>query len=179
MTQASIHDLDLELATFLGQRRNILELSSVIRNAGLFKGVSGDDLKRISTMSTLKKCAKGDVLFSQNTKGSEVFVVVSGCVAINKNVAGGRKRNLDNLRSGEVFGEISLFDEEPRSAEAEAMEDSEVMVIPNASFLALLSENVALSNIIIKNVVGILCRRLRKTDDLLNEGVIWGFRMES
>jgi CRP/FNR family transcriptional regulator, cyclic AMP receptor protein len=154
-------------------------MTSAIRNAGLFKNVNDEDLKKISSISAVRKYAKGDVLFSQNTRGAELFVVVNGCVAINKNVAGGRKRNLDNLRSGEVFGEISLFDEEPRSADAEVIEDAEVMIIPNTQFLSLLYANPALSNTILKNVVAILCRRLRKTDDMLNEGVMWGFRMES
>jgi CRP/FNR family transcriptional regulator, cyclic AMP receptor protein len=179
MSQPKVFDPDLEVMTYLQQRRDILDQSAILRNTDLFREISEEDLEKIAAISTSRKHKKGDILFQEKSKGDELFIVVSGCIAINKNVAGGRKRNLGNLRSGEIFGEISLFDTEPRSAGAEAIEDSEVIVVPNGKFLALLNEKSPLANLIQKKVINILCRRLRNTDEMLNEGVIWGFKMES
>ncbi len=156
-----------------------MELFSALRNVELFNKVGDDDLKKISAISLTRTYKKGDALFEEDAAGEEFFIVLAGCIAINKNVAGGRKRNLGNLRSGEIFGEISLFDTEPRSANAEAVEDSEVLVMPNKLFLGLLSQNCSLAAAIQRKIIAILCKRLRTTDDMLNEGVIWGFRMES
>jgi cAMP-binding proteins - catabolite gene activator and regulatory subunit of cAMP-dependent protein kinases len=179
MKPASITDPDLEVMTYLQQRRDIVDQSTILRNTDLFREISEEDLKKIAAISTSRKHKKGDVLFQEKSRGDELFIVVSGCIAINKNVAGGRKRNLGSLHSGEIFGEISLFDTEPRSADAEAIEDSEVIVVPNGKFLALLKDNFPLENLIQKKVINILCQRLRNTDEMLNEGVIWGFKMES
>jgi CRP/FNR family transcriptional regulator/CRP/FNR family cyclic AMP-dependent transcriptional regulator len=179
MKPSSITDPELEIMTYLHQRRESLELTLILRNVELFRELSDEDLKKVAAIGTSKKHKKGDVIFTENSKGAELFIVLSGCIAINKNVAGGRKRNLGNLRGGEVFGEISLFDAEPRSADAEAIEDTEVIVFPNDKFLGLLKDNLQLANSIQKKVISILCQRLRKTDDMLREGVIWGFKMEA
>jgi CRP-like cAMP-binding protein len=179
MKQASITDENLEVMTYLHQRRENLELTTTLRNVELFRDISDEDYKKIAAIGSIRKHKKGEIIFTENSKGEELFIVLSGCIAINKNVAGGRKRNLGNLKSGEVFGEISLFDTEPRSADAEAIEDTEVIVFPNSRFLDLLKENCQLENTIQKKVIAVLCQRLRKTDDMLKEGVIWGFKMES
>jgi CRP-like cAMP-binding protein len=179
MNQTTIHDPDLEVMTYLQQRRDILELLTTLRNTDLFREIDENDLKTIANISSVKKYKKGEVIFQENTKGEELFIVIKGGIAINKNVAGGRKRNLGNLTIGEIFGEISLFDSEPRSADAEAIEDAELIVIQNNKFLSMLNENCPLAVKIQKKIISILCSRLRKTDDMLNEGVIWGFKMES
>jgi CRP/FNR family cyclic AMP-dependent transcriptional regulator len=179
MQRSSITDPELEVMTYLHQRRENLELTLILRNVELFRDLSDEDLKKVAAIGSIRKHKKGEVIFSENTKGEDLFIVLSGCIAINKNVAGGRKRNLGNLKGGEVFGEISLFDTEPRSADAEAIEDTEVIVFSNSKFLELLKDNLQLANIIQKKVIAILCQRLRKTDDMLKEGVIWGFKMES
>jgi CRP-like cAMP-binding protein len=179
MKDTTIHDQDLEVMTFLHQRRETLEVTNILKNTDFFSGISEENVKKIVNIGATRKYKKGEVLFEENSKGEELFIVVKGSIAVRKNVAGGRKRNLGILNSGEILGEISLFDSEPRSAEAEAIEDSEVIVIPNVKFHALLKENCELAVQVQKNVIAVLCQRLRKTDDMLKEGVIWGFKMES
>jgi CRP-like cAMP-binding protein len=179
MQHSSITDPELEVMTYLHQRREGLELTLILRNVELFRDLSDEDLKKVAAIGSIRKHKKGDIIFKEDTKGEELFIVLTGSIAINKNIAGGRKRNLGNLKGGEVFGEISLFDTEPRSADAEATEDTEVIVLPNSKFLDLLKDNCQLANSIQKKVIAVLCQRLRKTDDMLKEGVIWGFKMES
>jgi CRP-like cAMP-binding protein len=179
MKHSSITDPELEVMTYLHQRREGLELTLILRNVELFRDLSDEDLKKVAAIGSIRKHKKGDIIFKEDSKGEELFIVLTGSIAINKNVAGGRKRNLGNLKGGEVFGEISLFDTEPRSADAEATEDTEVIVLQNSKFLDLLKDNCQLANSIQKKVIAVLCQRLRKTDDMLKEGVIWGFKMES
>ncbi len=150
----------------------------VLRNVELFKGLNDDELRNIAESGSLKTFAKGDIIFEENSEGKEFFVVTGGCVAINKNVAGGRKRNLSNLRQGDIFGEIALFDSQPRSADAEAVTDSEVVVFPNDKFRTMLKRNLVIAFIIQTRIIRVLCKRLRETDEMLKEGVIWGFKMD-
>ena len=150
----------------------------VLNNVELFKGLNDDELKEIAALGSLKTYTKGDMIFEEGSEGNEFFIVISGCVAINKNIAGGRKRNLSNLRQGDIFGEIALFDSQPRSADAETVADSEVVIFPNNNFRAMLKRNLVIAFIIQTRIIRVLCKRLRDTDDMLKEGVIWGFKMD-
>ena len=155
-----------------------MEVIKLLKEAELFKGLNEKELQAVSELGTLRSFSKGDVIFAENSEGKNFFIVVSGAVSINKNVAGGRKRNLSNLGKGDIFGELALFDSQPRSADAEASEDSEVIEFANDKFRNLLKNNLVISFIIQTRIIRILCRRLRATDDMLNEGVIWGFKMD-
>lgn len=151
----------------------------VLRNVELFKGLNDDELKEIGELGSLKTYAKGDIIFEEGSEGREFCLVTRGCVAINKNVAGGRKRNLSNLRQGDIFGEIALFDSQPRSADAEAVVDSEVVIFPNDKFRTMLKRNLVIAFIIQTRIIRVLCKRLRDTDEMLKDGVIWGFKMDA
>ena len=155
-----------------------MELTRILRKVEMFRDVSDQDLEQIAEFCTLKTYAKGELLFEEGATGEEFYIVTKGYIAVNKNVAGGRKRNLSNLGEGDVFGEIALFDAQPRSADAEVIEDAEIIVIPNHSFLTLLKQNHELAGQIQTQIIRVLCKRLRNANDMLKEGVIWGFSME-
>ena len=155
-----------------------MELREALKEAEPFKGLNEKELQKVENLGTLKTYAKGDVIFEENSEGREFYIVKSGCIAINKNIAGGRKRNLSNLKEGDVLGELALFDSQPRSADAEAVEDSEVITFPNGKFRDLLKNNLVMAFIIQTRIIRILCKRLRATGEMLKEGVIWGFKMD-
>lgn len=155
-----------------------MELREALKVAEPFKGLNEKELSEVEKLATIMSYPKGDVIFEENSEGKEFYIVKSGCIAINKNIAGGRKRNLDNLKAGDVFGELALFDSQPRSADAEAVEDSELILFPNDKFRNLLKNNLVMAFIIQTRIIRILCKRLRATDEMLKEGVIWGFKMD-
>jgi CRP-like cAMP-binding protein len=155
-----------------------LELIEILKKAKLFKGLREKELQAVAELGVLRTCSKGETIFSENAEGNNFFFVVNGAIAINKNVAGGRKRNLSNLKKGDIFGELALFDSQPRSADAEVIEDSEIVEFSIAKFRNLLKKNLVISFIIQTRIIRILCRRLRDTDEMLKEGVIWGFKMD-
>lgn len=155
-----------------------MEVIEILKEAELFKGLNDKEIQAVAELGTLKKIAKGEIVFAENSEGKDFFLVVNGAVSINKNVAGGRKRNLSNLKKGDIFGELALFDSQPRSADAEATEDSEVIEFSNEKFRNLLKNNLVISFIIQTRIIRVLCRRLRDTDEMLKEGVIWGFKMD-
>jgi len=155
-----------------------LDFKEILKEADPFKGLNDKEIQGIAELGTAKKYSKGDVVFEENSEGNEFFIVISGCIAINKNVAGERKRTLSTMKPGELFGELSLFDSQPRSAEAEAMEDAEVMFFPNDKFRKLLKSNLVMAFIIQTRIIRILCQRLRTADEMLKEGIIWGVALD-
>lgn len=81
--------------------------------------------------------AKGTVIFRENDRGSEAYLVQQGSVRIFKTVSG-RRITLGSVKPFQVFGELALLDDGPRMAAAEASEDTTVMVLSKTSIRDML-----------------------------------------
>ncbi len=114
-----------------------------------------------------EKYALGSKMFSFGEIGDKLFVVASGKVRISRNVSGMGEEALAVLGPGQVFGEMSLFDEAPRSADAIVHESCEVLTITRAAFDELLFLHKGLAYEVLWNAVKILSSRLRETNDKL------------
>lgn len=148
-----------------------------LKQIPMFKPLNDNQLNGVEHLRSQRSFAKGQEIIREGSLGTDFFIVEKGSVAINKNVAGGRKRNLANLGEGEIFGELAIFDREPRSANVEAIEDTQVSVFQVQAFRDLMEKDFELANKVKEQIIAVLCDRLRKTDNLINEGVIWGFKM--
>jgi CRP-like cAMP-binding protein len=87
------------------------------------------------------------------------MAVVSGSVRICVTAPSGRETVLNVNHKGEIFGEIALLDGHPRTADAVAISDCELMVIERRDFIPFVRDNpeVAL------RLIEVLCARLRRT----------------
>ena len=102
---------------------------------------------------------KGAFLFRESEFGKEMYIIQSGKVGITKK-AGGADRSLAILSSGDFLGEMAILTDGPRSATAEVIEDSEVLVINPETFEALIQTS---SDIAMK-ILRTLAERLKETD---------------
>lgn len=150
-----------------------------LRNVFIFGGLEDVELVLVERIASIRSYKKGDVIFREDDKANEFFIVEKGLVAINKNVAGGRKRNLANFGPGETFGELAMFDAEPRSASVEAVDTTSVLAISIEEFQTLLAQNPVIAAKVQARIIQKLSERIRNTNNLINEGVIWGFKMAS
>ena len=83
------------------------------------QGLSRRELMTLATFSAERRFPEGDHLFHEGDRGGEMYVVAEGRAMISKMVAGGEEA-LAILGRGDLFGEMSLIDGEPRSADARA-----------------------------------------------------------
>ncbi len=88
-------------------------------------------------MTLTKK--KGELIFSQNQVGKEMYFIHSGSVTIQKEKRG-KKIELAVLKQGSLLGEMALIDGKPRSATAIAQEDCELLTISQAEFQKQISK---------------------------------------
>ena len=103
---------------------------------------------------------KGTILFEDgDTKGKEMYVVYRGKVKISKKV-GTQETILAHLGQGEFFGEMAILNNKPRSATAEVMEDSKLLVIDPKTFESMIKGNVEVAFRMIKK----LADRIEETD---------------
>lgn len=107
-----------------------------------------------------KRFSTGTVLFREGDRGEEMFILQSGKVKISKKIRGVEK-TLATLEKGEFFGEMAILNDKPRSASAETIEDSDMLVIDRKTFETLLRSNVEIAIRFIKR----LADRLRETND--------------
>ncbi len=130
----------------------------------LFAHCTQRELRVVAQATRPRQFAKGTTIFEQGQPGTELYLVISGQIAIVKN-----GRTIVTLGPGSNFGEMAMLDEPVRSASARAVEDSELMVIPRDAFFAMLKGNPMLAVKILWNMLLRLSARLRATSARLAE----------
>lgn len=140
---------------------------ALLADAELFRGLDPADLDRIADAGETRSFSRGDVIFTEGDDPSELFVVASGRIAIANRSVDGRESVVALMETGDLFGEMPLFDGLTRSAEARALEASEVIAIPYEPLRALYEAQPEL----LWNVVALLAGRLRSTDEALADSV--------
>lgn len=101
---------------------------------------------------------RGETIFEEGSTGGEMYAVLDGAVAILRRSADGTETRLQLLSKGEVFGEMGLVENAPRSATARAEEDgTRVIVIDQAKFVYLVSQQPVFA----LDIMQVLCQRIR------------------
>ncbi len=104
---------------------------------------------------------KGTILFHEgDIKSKEMYVIHKGKVKISKKV-GSQETVLAYLNQGEFFGEMAILNNKPRSATAEVVEDSKILVIDPKTFETMIKGNAEVAFRMIKK----LADRIEETDN--------------
>ncbi|MCU0272054.1 MAG: Crp/Fnr family transcriptional regulator [Acidimicrobiales bacterium] len=140
---------------------------SVLHGVELFAGLDEGLLGGIVAELREARYRRGDVLFAEGDEPTDLYVVVTGRIAIANKSIDGRESVVALMESGDLFGEMGLFDGGGRSAEARALETSLVYVIPYSPIQQLFRDHPTL----LWRVVEMLARRLRAMDEALADSV--------
>ena len=133
----------------------------------LFAGLTEEALGRIAAISHEESHATGTRIFQYGDAGDKLFILLEGKVRISREISGMGEEALAVLGPGEVFGEMALFDESPRSADARAHERCRLLVIEKEAFDDLLFVEKDLAYEVLWACVRILASRMRETNDKL------------
>jgi CRP/FNR family cyclic AMP-dependent transcriptional regulator len=137
-------------------------------NCTLFTAMRPEELDRLLAMASERAVRRGQVIFLKGDPGSSMMAVLRGSVRISTGSPDGKEITLNIIRTGEVFGEIALLDGRPRSADASAIEDCDLLVIERRHFLPFLMGDQDL----MLRMLAVLCQRLRQTSDALGDLVM-------
>jgi CRP-like cAMP-binding protein len=132
-----------------------------------FEGLTSEALSLIARATSEESHAIGTKLFQYGDPGDKLFIILEGKVRISREVAGMGEEALAVLGPGEVFGEMSLLDESPRSADARVHERCRALVITKEAFDDLLFLHKELAYEVLWNCVRMLSVRLRETNEKL------------
>ncbi len=97
-----------------------------LKKVELFRGLDDAELADILMLGMVKEHKKGDVIFEDAAAGDRFYVLYRGSIRIGKVYEQMGEEALTILKPGDFLGEMSFFDEEPRSARAVAHEDSQL-----------------------------------------------------
>ena len=114
------------------------EVSESLRRVDLFKALPDDEFQALLGVLKGIKAGPGDRLFDEGDRDDKFFVVTAGAVEIVKAIPGGGEEKLAVRRAGDVFGEMALLNDAPRSATAKATGDCECLTLSRGDFERLM-----------------------------------------
>ena len=130
------------------------------------QGLTSKELLTLATFSREIKFAAGSALFEEGDEGKEMYVVLEGKVLISKYIPGAGEEALAILERGDFFGEMSLIEGEPRSADARAHEGAvTVLSLDQAAIQEMLALDPAASLEFVRLLCRLLSKRLREIDE--------------
>jgi CRP/FNR family transcriptional regulator len=150
------------------------ETGAFLKSVRLFKELDEPELLALASRLQQRTLRKGQVLFREGDRGEEMFVVRSGSVVISKAVTGRVEQVLGRETSGSFFGEMTLFDQEPRSATVQAETDSVLLVLDRANLGLLTELNPRAAAAFFRALVQVFIERLRASGNLVAEVTRWG-----
>ena len=145
-----------------------------LRQVPLFESLDEEAAKELSGLLETLDCEAPKVLFRAGDAGDAMYIIERGKVRISVEATDGRELTLTELGQGDFFGELTLLDRQPRSANATVSEESRLAVLSREHFLSFMRSkpNVALE------MLTALAHRLRRTDELLRHSVTRNVNVE-
>lgn len=151
--------------------RRVLEMTPLLFS------LTDEEIEVFSSYLDTVTLEDGDILFREGDEGNFLCIIAQGSIGIAKMGEDGELRIMWELPSNKVFGELALFDGQPRSGTAMGIGKTEVYVLEKKTFSSLCSKHPSMGLKLAINVVKVLCSNLRtttarfyKTADALGEG---------
>src|SRR5215470_822150 len=138
---------------------------SLLRSHPLFRDLPPAVIEHLGSYMKARRVARGAAIFAKGDPGTGLMGVLAGTVKVSVASADGKDIVLNVFREGDVFGEIALLDGRPRTADATAMADCELIVIERRDFVPFLSSQ---PDVMLK-FIEILCSRLRRTSEQVQD----------
>jgi CRP-like cAMP-binding protein len=131
----------------------------------LFSALDEKGRREIAAYAQPRKFAAGDPICRLDDDGDSMMAIVVGTVRIWLPTIRGKEIILADLRAGELFGEIALLDGKPRSANATALTNCELLVLERRDVLPFLERNPKAC----MKLMEILCARIRRSDERMSD----------
>ncbi len=136
-----------------------------LRQVWLFEGLTEDQLNSLSPFTYRKKFGPGELIVEEGHTGNGLYLIVSGNVEAVKGLGTEQQQIVNKLGAGEVFGELALLGEWPRTATVRAVDSVECLGIDRWVFLAQLERQPKVGI----RMLHILAQKLRDSDARLVE----------
>lgn len=146
-----------------GGSATTVERVELLTNVPVFAGLTDEDLQAVAEVAVTRRFLTGDVVFREGDPGDTCYIVRVGLARAIRQHTDGRSITLAHFGPGDIFGELAMFDAEPRSASVDVIEDAEVVAIPARDMQRMMREHPGIA----VKLNAALAQRLRDTNERL------------
>jgi CRP/FNR family transcriptional regulator len=118
----------------------VSNIESYLREIELFDNFPPETMKSLASICRKKRIQKKEVLFTEGDPGSALYYCIDGYIQLYKSDEQGRQIVIKVIQSGELFGEVILFERDTYPVTAMALGQSDLIVIPKSEFYHLLDD---------------------------------------
>ncbi len=144
-----------------------MSLGDRLKNMKLFSDFTDEEIQEVARVTIERFYPAGTVIIKERTLGEGLYFIQSGTVLVKKSSLRDDSEVLAELGEGEHFGEMSIVDNHPTSAEVVAGRGTICQFIPKTEFFKLLKTNREAALKIYMYFAKTFCQRLRRTDEIL------------
>jgi CRP-like cAMP-binding protein len=153
------------------------EIKTYIRPLPLFSGLTEKDLDDIATIMEYKTFTENSVIIREgDVENRDIYVLYKGAavakIETQKEEDGA---NIHVLKEGDIFGELALILDTPRSATITATSTVEVFFAPEKLFERIAEYNNHLGMVVYRNLAAILAGRVVHSNKMLKHTIMWGW----
>jgi len=147
----------MKLFSSPADRKNV----ELLRQLDVFRDLSFNEALELDELLHERVFEKGEIVFEKGDIGHGIFVVISGKVRVDLS-AEWFKEAVPEFGPGEMFGELSLFEEAPRFATVVAVERTVMVALFRAEFSTLLTKNTKIGAKVLVRLCTTMCQRFRR-----------------
>jgi CRP/FNR family transcriptional regulator len=146
-------------------RQYAARVAELVAQAPLFAALSQEDRDDIGETARIRTYQRGEFIVREGEMATGCFIIASGRVEVVKGEQSPHPTVLTTLDAGELFGEMAVIDDHPRSASVRALEETECVAIGRVEFLEALQRRPQIA----VQMLPVLVRRLRRADARASE----------
>ncbi len=150
----------------------------LLRTINIFEELNDEELEKIFKLAKTKLYPAGTLILDEGKRGGALHVIVKGRVRVTKKMELKKDKVITSLGPQSIFGEMSLFDNLPYSANVTAIEETRCMMIPKSGLDDLMSKDLKLAYKLLRQIITVLSQRLRNTNEELVALTAWKDRIQ-
>lgn len=140
-----------------------MDIARILHKVPLFSGLEILSLNTLTPLFEEESFTAESKILREGEFGDSMYIIVNGQVSITKSSEGDKEVLITNLCSGSYFGEVSLIDNQPRSANVNAAEDTIVLRLKKSAFEKLLLKDKTFALNFYRNCLNETVSRMRET----------------
>lgn len=150
------------------------DVAAFLREVRIFSALPDAGRDNVARLMQEREYRPGTTLFQQGDSGDEMYVVRDGRVSILVTTTDGEAVEVASFGRGDFFGEMSIFDNSPRSATCTVTEVTRLLSLRGADFRALIEDHPDTALAIMRAMFDTTTARLDRTSAFLSGMVQWG-----
>jgi len=147
------------------------DIIEVIKNIEIFEDLSPRELHNIVKIAYVRHYEPSEVIIREGHSAAGMYIIMKGEVEVSKEPKDGIKTVLTNLKEYDIFGDVGLVDNSPRTATVTATTSTDVIGFFRPELLKLINEDPKTASKLILKIAQIMAKRLRYTNERLKKAV--------